>query len=60
MATNKKVEPARFFMVGDKVLWKGIKLSITEVRKDGSLIAASNTMRVHVSGPDQLERFTGN
>jgi hypothetical protein len=56
-ASKKPV--ATFHMVGDKVLWKGIKVTVAEVKEDGSVIATSPTMRVHVSGPEQLEKCSG-
>lgn len=46
-------------MVGDKVMWKGIKLTVEKVMEDGSVIATSPTMRVHVSDHKQLEKLNG-
>jgi hypothetical protein len=57
MPTSKVV--AQFHMVGDKVLWKGIKLTVEKVFPDGSVMAVSPTMRVHVGEPKQLEKFGG-
>jgi hypothetical protein len=59
MPTSKKPTVAQFHMVGDKVMWKGIKLTIVQIKDDGSLVATSPTMRVHVSSGDQLEKHNG-
>lgn len=58
MPTSKK-PVAQFHMVGDKVLWKGIKLTVIEVKEDGSVIATSPTMRVHVGTHEQFEKCSG-
>jgi hypothetical protein len=50
---------ATFHMVGDKVLWKGIKLTVIAVNEDGSVEAWSPTQRVHVGEPGQLEKYNG-
>jgi hypothetical protein len=57
MATPKVV--AKFHMVGDKVLWRGIKLTVTEVYPDGSIEACNPTMRVKVEKQEQLEKSNG-
>lgn len=48
---------AEFFLPGDKVLWRGIKLTVEQVFEDGSVEAVSQTMRVKVSDVKQLERY---
>jgi hypothetical protein len=55
---GKKVT-AQFFLPGDKVLWKGIKLTVYKVYEDGSITAHSPTMQLTVSGPEHLEKFSG-
>jgi hypothetical protein len=60
MVKRSKESPvAEFHMLGDKVLWKGIKLTVTELLPDGSVVATSPTMRVHVSDHEQLEKGHG-
>lgn len=55
---EKKVE-AEFFLPGDKVLWRGIKLTVYKVYEDGSITAYSPTMQLTVSGPEHLEKYNG-
>jgi hypothetical protein len=58
--SNRKDKPvAQFFVKGDKVLWKGIKLTVHEVLEDGSIRCYSPVMQLTVSGPDHLERYNG-
>lgn len=57
MVTRKKEVIASFHMVGDKVLWKGIKLTVVEVKDNGYYVATSPTMTVTVDTPEQLEKY---
>jgi len=59
VAKKESSNKATFHLVGDKVLWKGIKLTVIEILDDGSLVAWSPTMRVHVKLHEQLEKFNG-
>jgi hypothetical protein len=52
----KKVEPAQFHMAGDKVLWKGILLTVLRVRDDGYIECWSPTMHLTVDSHEQLEK----
>lgn len=56
--TLPKAKQAQFFMVGDKVLWKGIKLTVINVKANGEIEAHSPTMFLTVSDASQLERYT--
>ena len=49
---------ATFHMIGDKIMWRGIKLTVTETKSDGSLVATSQTMTVHVSSPEQFTKWS--
>lgn len=48
---------AQFHMPGDKVLWRGIKLTVVRVKENGDIEAHSPTMFVTVSSHDQLTPF---
>lgn len=56
MATSKKSTPATFFLPGDKIVWRGMLLTVIAVEDSGAVEAASQTMRVYVSDPKELRR----
>lgn len=54
MAKEKKAaEAAPAFKVGDKVVWRGLKLTVTAVHPT-HVEAGSLTMRVHVEDTSQF------
>jgi hypothetical protein len=59
MASKQKQPEPPVFVAGDKVFWKGIKLTVHKVYEDGSILAISPTQHVTVSSADQLEKCSG-
>lgn len=60
MVTRKKEPVATFHMPGDKVMWKGILLTVVRVKENGEIEAHNATMFLTVDTPDQLEKYNGN
>jgi hypothetical protein len=56
MMSKAKPTTAQFHMAGDKVLWKGILLTVLRVREDGYIECWSPTMHVTVDTHAQLEK----
>jgi hypothetical protein len=55
----KKLKEQSTLQVGDKVMWKGIPLTVHRIKEDGSVEAASLTMHVTVSHPEEFEKVDG-
>lgn len=58
MVTRKKEVSATFHVVGDKVLWKGILLTVVRIKDNGEIEAHSPTMFLTVDTPEQLEKVS--
>lgn len=55
--TKKEPVRAQFFLLGDKVLWRGHKLTVVEIREtDHSIEALSTTFRVRVYDSAEFQK----
>ena len=56
MTTRKPIEKATFHMPGDKVLWKGILLTVMVVKDNGHIECWSPYMQLTVDTHEQLQK----